>query len=74
MEAAAADAITRSSATLEHSLSGSVILTATDGIGDWWLPATMHSFYQKQPYSIIMTFDGMGYVKDEGAPIAQLKG
>ncbi len=48
-----ADAITRSSATLEHSLVGPIMLAASQGIGDWWLPSVMQAFRQENPDIII---------------------
>ena len=48
-----ADAITRSSATLEHSLVGPVMLAASQGIGDWWLPSVMQVFRRDNPDIII---------------------
>ena len=50
---AEADAITRSSATLEHSLVGPVMITASEGIGDFWLPAIMQNFRKDNPDIII---------------------
>ncbi|HHI88532.1 MAG TPA: LysR family transcriptional regulator, partial [Hellea balneolensis] len=50
---AEADAINRSSATLEHSLVGPVTITATEGIGDFWLPAVMQAFRQSHPDIIV---------------------
>ncbi len=50
---AEADAITRSSATLEHSLVGPVLITASEGIGDFWLPAIMQKFRKDNPDIII---------------------
>ncbi len=50
---AEADAINRSSATLEHSLVGPVIITATEGIGDFWLPAVMQEFRNDNPDIIV---------------------
>ncbi len=52
MEAEAA-AITRSSATLEHSLVGPIMLAASEGIGDWWLPSVMQVFRQDHPDILI---------------------
>ena len=46
---AEADAITRSSATLEHSLVGPVMISASEGVGDWWLPAVMQEFRTDHP-------------------------
>ncbi len=48
-----ADAINRSSATLEHSLVGPVVITASEGIGDFWLPAVMQQFRRDNPDIII---------------------
>ena len=50
---AEADAITRSSATLEHSLVGPVMITASEGIGDFWLPAIIQKFRKANPDIII---------------------
>lgn len=50
---AEADAITRSSATLEHSLIGPIMLAASQGIGDWWLPSVMQIFRQDHPEILI---------------------
>lgn len=50
---AEADAITRSSATLEHSLVGPVMITASEGLGDFWLPAIMQKFRKDNPDIII---------------------
>ncbi len=50
---AEADAITRSSATLEHSLIGPVMLAASQGIGDWWLPSVMQIFRRDHPEILI---------------------
>lgn len=44
-----ADAITRSSATLEDSLEGTIMLAVSEGIGDWWLPSVMRVFHQEHP-------------------------
>jgi DNA-binding transcriptional LysR family regulator len=44
-----ADAINRSSATLEHSLIGPVTITASEGMGDWWLPAALIGFHEDHP-------------------------
>ncbi|NNC37057.1 MAG: LysR family transcriptional regulator [Acidimicrobiales bacterium] len=44
-----ADAITRSSATLETSLSGPIIIAASEGMGDWWLPSVMRLFQKDYP-------------------------
>lgn len=44
-----ANAIDRSSATLEHSLAGPVRITATEGLGTDWLPAAMQSFRRSHP-------------------------
>lgn len=48
-----AGAIKRTSATLEHSLVGPVMLTATEGLGDWWLPAVMQLFRADNPDIIV---------------------
>lgn len=48
-----ADAITRSSATLEHSLVGPILLAASEGVGDWWLPSVMQVFRQDHPDVLI---------------------
>ena len=50
---AEAGAIKRSSATLEHSLVGPIMLTATEGVGDWWLPAVMQLFRADHPDIIV---------------------
>lgn len=50
---AEADAITRSSATLEHSLVGPVMITASEGIGDFWLPAIMQRFRKDNPDIVV---------------------
>ncbi|MCF6274956.1 MAG: LysR family transcriptional regulator [Robiginitomaculum sp.] len=50
---AEADAITRSSATLEHSLVGPVMITASEGIGDFWLPAIMQGFRKDNPDIVV---------------------
>ncbi len=50
---AEADAITRSSATLEHSLVGPIMISASEGVGDWWLPAVMQEFRQDHPDILI---------------------
>jgi len=50
---AEADAITRSSATLEHSLAGPIMISASEGVGDWWLPAVMQEFRQNHPDILI---------------------
>ncbi|PHQ66807.1 MAG: hypothetical protein COB92_06750 [Robiginitomaculum sp.] len=50
---AEADAITRSSATLEHSLVGPVMITASEGIGDFWLPAIMQKFRKDNPDIVV---------------------
>ncbi|WP_409432652.1 LysR family transcriptional regulator [Litorimonas sp. RW-G-Af-16] len=44
-----ADAIERSSATLEHSLAGVVRLSATEGIGTSWVPKVLQIFRQEHP-------------------------
>lgn len=44
-----ADAITRSSATLEDSLEGTIMLAASEGIGDFWLPSVMKIFREEHP-------------------------
>lgn len=44
-----ADAITRSSATLEDSLTGPIMIAASEGIGDWWLPSVMQHFRKDHP-------------------------
>ncbi|PHR91342.1 MAG: hypothetical protein COA69_12590 [Robiginitomaculum sp.] len=48
-----ADAITRSSATLEDSLAGPILIAASEGIGDWWLPSVMQEFRQHHPDVVI---------------------
>jgi len=48
-----ADAITRSSATLETSLSGPIIIAASEGMGDWWLPSVMRQFRKDYPEILI---------------------
>jgi len=50
---AEADAITRSSATLEHSLVGPVMITASEGVGDFWLPTIMQEFRKDNPDIVI---------------------
>jgi len=50
---AEADAITRSSATLEHSLSGPILISASEGLGDWWLPTVMQTFRTDHPDIVI---------------------
>ena len=50
---AEADAITRSSATLEHSLVGPVVITASEGVGDFWLPEILQLFRKDNPDIII---------------------
>lgn len=44
-----ADAIIRSSATLETSLSGPIIIAASEGVGDWWVPSVMREFHKEYP-------------------------
>jgi DNA-binding transcriptional LysR family regulator len=54
-----ASAIDRSSASLEHSLSGVVRISATEGIGTAWLPGVLQVFRQSHPN---ITFDvGIGF-------------
>ncbi len=48
-----ADAITRSCATLERSLAGPITITASEGLGDWWLPVALKPFCQAHPDIII---------------------
>jgi DNA-binding transcriptional LysR family regulator len=48
-----ADAIIRSSATLETSLSGPIKIAASEGIGDWWLPSVMRLFQRDYPEIMI---------------------
>ena len=48
-----AAAIDRSSATLEDSLSGVVLLSATEGIGTAWLPGVMQRFRAEHPDILI---------------------
>jgi len=50
---AEADAIMRSSATLEHSLVGPIMISASEGVGDWWLPAVMQEFRKDHPDILI---------------------
>ncbi len=50
---AEADAITRTSATLEHSLVGPVLITASEGLGDLWLPAIMQKFRKDNPDIVV---------------------
>lgn len=50
---AEADAITRSSATLEDSLTGPIMIAASEGVGDWWLPSVMQEFRQTHPDVVI---------------------
>lgn len=50
---AEADAINRSSATLEHSLIGPVMITASEGVGDFWLPAIMQEFRKANPDIVV---------------------
>lgn len=44
-----AAAIARSSATLEHSLAGPVTISASQGMGDYWLPYAMREFHEAHP-------------------------
>jgi len=54
-----ASAIDRSSASLEHSLSGVVRISATEGIGTAWLPPVLQVFRESHPN---ITFDiGIGF-------------
>ncbi len=48
-----ADAINRTSATLEHSLVGPVLITASEGVGDFWLPSVLQEFRASNPDIII---------------------
>jgi DNA-binding transcriptional LysR family regulator len=48
-----ADAIIRSSATLETSLVGPIIIASSSGLGDWWLPSVMRSFQKDHPEILI---------------------
>ncbi len=50
---AEADAIARSSATLEHSLVGPIVISASAGVGDFWLPIVMQSFRSANPDILI---------------------
>ena len=54
-----AAAINRSSATLEHSLAGTVRISATEGIGTNWLPPVMQAFRKNHPD--IMLDLGIGF-------------
>ena len=54
-----AAAIDRSSATLEHSLAGTVRISATEGIGTTWLPPVMQAFRRNHPD--IMLDLGIGF-------------
>lgn len=54
-----AAAINRSSATLEHSLAGTVRISATEGIGTTWLPHVMQAFRATHPD--IMIDLGIGF-------------
>ncbi|WP_371396703.1 LysR family transcriptional regulator [Fretibacter rubidus] len=54
-----AAAIDRSSATLEHSLAGTVRMSATEGIGTSWLPPVMQAFRRSHPD--IMIDLGIGF-------------
>jgi len=44
-----ASAIDRSSATLEHSLSGVVRISASEGVGTFWLPRVLQHFRESHP-------------------------
>lgn len=44
-----ADAINRSRASLDNSLSGVIRLSATEGTGTVWLPAVLQEFREKNP-------------------------
>ncbi len=44
-----ADAIERSSATLDHSLAGVVRLSGTEGVGTMWLPKVLQVFREDHP-------------------------
>ena len=48
-----AAAIARSSATLEHSLSGPVRVSASQGVGDHWLPYALQNFRESNPDILI---------------------
>ncbi len=48
-----AAAISRSSATLEHSLAGPVRISASQGLGEHWLPYAMQSFRETHPDILI---------------------
>lgn len=48
-----AAAITRSSASLEQTLSGPVIIAASDGLGDHWLPFALKDFNAAHPDILI---------------------
>ena len=48
-----AAAISRSSATLEHSLAGPLRISASQGLGDHWLPYAMQSFRENHPDILI---------------------
>lgn len=50
---AEANAITRSSATLEHSLVGPIMISVSEGLGDCWLPSVMHIFRKDHPDVLI---------------------
>ena len=48
-----AAAISRSSATLEHSLVGPVTISASQGMGDYWLPYALQDFHAAHPDILI---------------------
>ncbi|MEP1230056.1 MAG: LysR family transcriptional regulator [Litorimonas sp.] len=48
-----ANAISRSSATLEDGLTGVVRLSATEGVGTQWLPSVMQHFRESHPDILI---------------------
>lgn len=45
----AAEAISRTTAAQEQSLAGDVTISATQGIGDFWLPKALIPIYQQHP-------------------------
>ncbi len=44
-----AEAITRATAASDQSLAGTVTISATQGVGDMWLPEAMRPFHVKYP-------------------------
>jgi len=44
-----AHAITRSTAAQDHGLHGSVTISASQGLGDMWLPIALRSFHEANP-------------------------